>query len=249
MSKSKLKAFLASKDIKGSSSSQFQASAVNGEDTITITVRGTVGDPWDENDHTSVAEMLEANPTKPVVLKVNSLGGSVFDGFGIANALMAHEAEVTAIIEGVAYSAASFLVLTADIVRAYKTSTYGVHRSWTATVGNQKDHQSTIDDLEVIDNLVIDMYVDKTGLDRGDVVALVDGNTDGTMLSATKALELGFVDEIIEPKKKKANDDGEENSSSKEFASARAERQRSQAARAKAKFTSRIEALVARHSA
>lgn len=201
----RLQAFqaLSQNQIVNSSGSDFRCEITNEDDSnITIAIRGVVGDYFEENDHATVVAKLEANPTKNVTLRVNSMGGSVFDGFGIANALLAHEGEVTAIIEGVAYSAASFLVLAADKVVAFKASTYGIHRSLTLTYGNQVEHQATIERLNAIDEILIELYVEKTGLPEAEIIDLIDGTADGTMLKAVDAHAKGFVDEIYSPPKK-----------------------------------------------
>jgi len=184
-------------------SSDFTCHLDNGSDggEIVLTVRGVVGDEWEENDHKTVVEALQAAPDAKVTLYVNSMGGSVFDGFGIFNALSSHKGEVTAIIEGIAYSAASFLVLAADKVIAHEVSAYGLHRAMRATFGNQVDHRGSIQQLDTIDTILIDLYSAKTGMKADEIVAMLDADTDGTMLTAKAALEMGFVDEIFDPKK------------------------------------------------
>jgi ATP-dependent Clp protease, protease subunit len=179
------------------------------ESEIILAIRGVVGDGELQNDHGSIAEVLERNPKANVVLKVNSPGGSAYDGVAIANALMSHEGQVTAIIEGLAFSAASFLILTADKVKAYKTSSFGIHRAWVMTVGNKNAMLATADDLSIVDDLQIELFMSKTGLAREEVEVLIDGKAnDGTMFSAEKALELGFIDEIIS--RKEEEDDEED---------------------------------------
>ncbi len=191
-----------------------------GEDGITLTLRGTVGDGWVGNDHVSVSDALEANPTAPVTMHINSLGGSVFEGFGIANALLSHEGEVTAIIEGVAYSAATFPLLVADKVIAHKASTVGIHRSMVLTMGNQVEHAAAIQQLDAIDSILIDMYVAKTGISVEGIVEMLDATIDGTMMSSKEALAKGFVDEIYTPKAADDNDQDEEDEEDEEKAQA-----------------------------
>ena len=198
---------LSSPEATGKSDFVCQVSSAT-ESDIVLSIRGVVGDEWEENDHATVVEALQKSPKAGVTIYVNSMGGSVFEGFGITNALLAHEGHVTAIIEGVAYSAASFLVLAADKVIAHKASAYGIHRSMVMTMGNQIDHAAAIQQLDAIDNILIDMYVAKTGLKEEAIVAMLDATLDGTMLTAKKAVALGFVDEIFTAKDD--DDDAEE---------------------------------------
>lgn len=186
----------------GPQGSDIRCEIVNeSEDAITISIRGTVGDYWESNDHKTIVDQLEASPKKKLKLHINSLGGSVFDGFGIANAVVAHEGESEAIIEGVAFSAASFIAIACDKVTMHKASTYGIHRSLTLTYGNSKDHEATQEWLNAIDDVLVDMYVDKTGKSKDEVIALIDGTRDGTIMTAKEALAAGFADAIYEPKK------------------------------------------------
>ncbi len=176
-------------------------------DSIELTLRGGVGDEFAGNTHDAVAEALAANPEAPVTIKINSVGGSVFEGFGIANALLAHKGEVTAVIEGIAYSAATFPLLVADKVVAHKASTVGIHRAMTPVMGNQVEHAAAIKQLDAIDSILIELYAEKTGMSEDEIVELLDASIDGTMLSAKKAVELGFADEIYSVK---ADDDESE---------------------------------------
>jgi ATP-dependent Clp protease, protease subunit len=196
------RALAKSQPTNGPQGSDIRCEIVNeSEDVITISVRGTVGDFWESNDHKTIVDQLEASPKKKLKLHINSLGGSVFDGFGIANAVIAHEGESEAIIEGVAFSAASFIAIACDKVTMHKASTYGIHRSMTATYGNSKDHEATQEWLDAIDDVLVAMYMDKTGKGEAEVLSLLDGTRDGTIMTAKEALAQGFADEIYEPKK------------------------------------------------
>ncbi|MGY4567100.1 ATP-dependent protease ClpP protease subunit [Bradyrhizobium sp. USDA 3256] len=47
-------------------------------------------------------------------LRINSLGGDVFDGVTIHNTIRHHPANVTAYVDGIAASAASYIAMAAD---------------------------------------------------------------------------------------------------------------------------------------
>jgi ATP-dependent Clp protease, protease subunit len=233
--KQKFDALAKSQPTNARGGSDFRAEITDEDgDSITISLRGTVGDSWEENDHESIVSQLEASPEKDVVLHINSLGGAVFDGFGIANALISHQGTVTAIIEGVAFSAASFIAIAADKVVMHKASTYGIHRSLTLTHGNSLEHKATIEWLDAIDEILIDMYVEKTGKTPEEIVAILDGTVDGTIYTAKNAVKEGFADEVYEPKKKKTKKAAEpeevvevKDSVVRDFTALRAERRKS----------------------
>ena len=211
-----LKAFQAVQAPKASGPSDFICQITSQSDEeIVLSLRGDVGDAWEQNDHATVVEALQGNPKAKVTMYINSMGGSVFEGFGIANAIVAHEGEVTAVIEGVAYSAATFPLLVADKVIGHKASTVGIHRSMVLTMGNQIEHAAAIQQLDVIDGILIDLYSAKTGLKPEAIIQMLDATIDGTMMSADKAVSLGFVDEIFDNSSQaeggdlESDDDGE----------------------------------------
>ena len=92
------------------------------DESVDIDIYGDIGeDVFGESD-TSVGakaflDMLRDASGKAIDLHVNSGGGSVFDAFAMMTALANHDGRVTAHVDGVAASAASFLLAAADEVR------------------------------------------------------------------------------------------------------------------------------------
>ncbi len=76
---------------------------------------------------------LETVPegTERVTLRLNSPGGSVFDGIAIYNLLKAHPAKVHVVVDGLAASIASLIAMAADEVSMAKNSMMMVHLPWT----------------------------------------------------------------------------------------------------------------------
>jgi ATP-dependent protease ClpP protease subunit len=62
-----------------------------------------------------IAEMKEYKDT-PVNLRINCIGGDVFDGMAMYNIIKKREAKTTAYIEGIAASMGSVIALAADEV-------------------------------------------------------------------------------------------------------------------------------------
>ena len=138
-------------------------------------------------------------------VKINSPGGLVYDGMQIYNALISHDETVTVEVVGLAFSAASLIAMAGDTIRMHEASDLGIHRAWGVSVGNQKAMRATADWLNTIDGHLIDAYQDKSGQSRDKIVEMIDGEDDGTLMSAEEAVALGFADEII-PKKNKKKD-------------------------------------------
>lgn len=149
--------------------------------------------------NTSVYEfenlMKNVGENEDITLEVNSYGGDVFIGIDLCNTLRAHKGKVTAIITGIAASAASVLIMGADEVKAYSNSQIMLHNAWTIVAGNAQELRKAADDLDSIGESVLASYTNR--LDADQAKKLLD---DETFLSARKAQELGLVDEIIDDK-------------------------------------------------
>lgn len=89
-----------------------------------VQLDGEIG--WDVVS-SSFARDLNAITAPNIDLQINSPGGSVWDGYAIYNALVAHPATITAHIVGVAASAASFIAMAADEIVAYRPSEMMIH--------------------------------------------------------------------------------------------------------------------------
>ena len=169
---------------------------------IEIFLYGVVGDEYTETDAGSVSKILSANRNKPVTMRVNSFGGLAFDGLAIYNALADHPAPTRGIIESVAASAASLAVLGADRVLMQANAIFHIHEGLAAGVGHIADLRETIDWLEKFNAAAVATYAAKTGKPEEELAqALLGANGDGTKYTAAEALQMGFIDEILQPRK------------------------------------------------
>tara|TARA_A100001391_G_scaffold205094_1_gene203447 strand:+ start:499 stop:1212 length:714 start_codon:yes stop_codon:yes gene_type:complete len=187
---------------KAEQSSRMRASIRNDGNVAELLIMDQIGEDsyGDGVSAESVVNFLRINRTKPINVRINSPGGLVYEGLVIMNALASHDATVTVTIEGLAYSAASFIAMAGDTVRMYKASDFGIHRASIIAMGNRKEIQSVRDWLNTIDNHLVDIYQAKTGQPRKKIIDWLDGVSDGTVFSADEALKAGFCDEVIDPK-------------------------------------------------
>ena len=130
---------------------------------------------------------------KPINLRINSLGGDVFNGMAIYNVIKKRESKTTVYVEGIAASIATIIALGADEVIMSENSLFMIHNAWGGTMGNSKDMRKSADTLDKISNELTEIYVKKTGLAYNRVTEMMD---EETWLSAEEAYDLGFVDTI-----------------------------------------------------
>lgn len=139
-------------------------------------------------------EALAGVTSSKILLRINSPGGDVFDGYAMYNALKAHKATVAVVVEGLAASAASYVALAGDTVSMGDPAMMMIHRAWTVAFGNCQDMTATAGVLGKVDGQIADIYAGKTGKSAADMLALMDAET---WLTAAEAGELGLVDEVL----------------------------------------------------
>lgn len=177
----------------------------DGKEAIDLFVYGVVGGDWFDEDPltaASVAAFLAENKGVPVNARINSPGGLAYDGITIYNALVAHDADVTTTIEGMAASAASIIAMAGDTIRINENATLMIHRAWGFMMGNSVDMKDYAQTLDRLDGQLAGTYAARTGLRKDTVAKLMIGESDGTSFDAAEAKAKGFADEIIPNKKK-----------------------------------------------
>lgn len=128
-------------------------------------------------------------------LRINSPGGSVFDGVAIYNALKGHGARVNVTIDGLAASIASVIALAGDRVTMGEGSFMMIHDPWALAIGNAADMRETADVLEKIGGSMADIYTANSDMSRADVLAAM---ADETWYTAPEAVDVGLADETHE---------------------------------------------------
>ncbi|KIF80782.1 head maturation protease, ClpP-related [Noviherbaspirillum autotrophicum] len=127
-----------------------------------------------------------------VTLRINSPGGDVFDGRAMATAIAQH-GNVTAYIDGLAASAATYVAIAAKSVIMAEGSFFMIHEAWTMAYGNKHDLTETAALLDKIDGSIINDYAKKTGKSVEEIAAWMKAET---WFTAQEALDNGFVDSI-----------------------------------------------------
>lgn len=158
-------------------------------------------------DDAQMAEWFGGVAAEPVVralrditastihLRVNSPGGSVFAARAIEQALREHPARVVAHIDGLAASAASFLVMASDEIVMPKGAMMMIHKAWSVAWGNDDDLMATAALLGKIDGTLVETYADRTGQPAQQIL---DWMRAETWFTGTEAVELGFADRLAD---------------------------------------------------
>jgi ATP-dependent protease ClpP protease subunit len=107
---------------------------------------GDVGDPWGYGDGftpSDVAMGLAEHGAGDITVRLNSGGGSAFDGMAIHSLLKTHAGKVTIAIDGVAASAASLIAMGGDRIEIRKGAMLMIHDPSMITMGTEDDHRAS----------------------------------------------------------------------------------------------------------
>ena len=150
-----------------------------------------------------VQDFLSENKGKDVVLDINSPGGYVYGGMGIANLVMAHEGKTTAIVTGIAASAASVIAAACDEVLMAEASVAMLHAPHTIVIGNAQDLMDAAVSLEKEGEASFSVYKKRMSAELVDEI--MKGDKDWTF-TPEECVENGFADGLYVPKAEKDED-------------------------------------------
>lgn len=126
---------------------------------------------------------------------INSEGGDVFEAKAIYAQLKRFDAVKTVHVDGIAASAATFIAMAGDKIITAAMANWMVHEAWGIAAGPAGDLRAYADLLDLQNEDIAGAYARKTGSPIEEMRALMAAET---WMSATKALELKFTDEIAE---------------------------------------------------
>jgi ATP-dependent protease ClpP protease subunit len=167
-----------------------------------IVIYDEIGKSWWDEDTVSAKQFLDdlnaLGDVDNITLRINSPGGDVFDGVAIHNSLKNHKATVTAHVDGIAASAASFIAMAADKIVMPSNSFLLIHGASGMSWGNADDMRAVADDLDRIDKSLTATYVARAKSTTAKVKALMK---EDRLMDADEAKSWGFADEVTAEKK------------------------------------------------
>jgi ATP-dependent Clp protease protease subunit len=168
------------------------------DESVDLFIYDVVGDSWTGNDAAALVKEIAGYKKKRINARINSPGGSVFDGVAIFNALKNHDGGVTTFIDGLAASIASIIALAGDRIVMADNAMMMIHNPSSFSFGEAKDLRKDADILDQIKETLINAYVTKTGKQRDAVASDMDKET---WFTASEAKAYGLVTEVTESMK------------------------------------------------
>jgi ATP-dependent protease ClpP protease subunit len=136
---------------------------------------------------------------------IHSIGGDVFEGYAIYNALKNTGKKITVYIEGVCASIATLIASAGDKIIMNTKSQFMIHNPRIGNMsGDSKDLRNVAGQLDRIKSQLIQSWVGRTSLTFEQLSEMYDNET---WLTPEQAKEMGFVDEVQEVLKAVASAD------------------------------------------
>lgn len=171
-----------------------QASGEAEQRNIEIFVYGEIG-AWGVTANQFVQDLRAMDDgVSPVIVAFNSIGGDLFDGLAIHNALSRLGERCTGRIDALAASAASVAVCGAHRVVIASNAMLMIHNPYTFTGGDAEDFRRVADVLDQTLEAIIAAYKSKApDIDDAELRRMVNAET---WLTANEAVALGLADEV-----------------------------------------------------
>ncbi len=179
-----------------------QASGEAAERVIEVFVYGEIG-TWGITANQFVQDLRTMDDgVSPVIAAFNSIGGDLFDGLAMHNALSRLGERCIGRIDALAASAASVAVCGAHKVVIAANAMLMIHNPWTYASGDAEDFRKVADALDQTMEAIIAAYKAKApDIDEVELRRLVAAET---WLTANEAVALGLADEVGDGIKVKA---------------------------------------------
>lgn len=144
-------------------------------------------------DAQDFVQAVHALDVKAIDVHVNSPGGFVWDALSMYEALKSHPATVTAHVDGLAASAASFLIQAADHRVMATGSRAMIHDAQLVAVGSPADVRAAADLGDAVSDDIASIYAERAG---GKPAAWRKAMTATTWYSAQQAVDAGLADRV-----------------------------------------------------
>ena len=171
----------------------FEINAAKDDGPAEIRIYDSIG--WWGVTASDFAAELDKIDAGEIVLRINSSGGDVFDGFAIYNLLRDHPAKVTTIVDGFAASIASIIALAGDEIEVHEASVVMIHDPWGVGIGNADELRQLADVLDkTIAGPMAKLYSDRMDKPIDEIRNLMKSET---WYTGEEAVDSGFASKVI----------------------------------------------------
>jgi len=162
-----------------------------------IRIDGVIGNWGNSSEEFNFKlDELDLQPEDELLVKINSVGGSVIEGWGIYNRLKSLENKVTTRGEGIVASIASLILMAGNTIEMSEVGALMIHRASNHVQGNAEDLEKAAETLKTIDETLLSVYNAITNDDVTEEM-MNEWLEKETWFSPSEAKEHGFINEVV----------------------------------------------------
>lgn len=121
-------------------------------------------DKWSQEDTCpqDIVDFLnQIDANADMTIYINSGGGDVFAGIGIYNILKRHKGHIKGVVDGIAASIASVILMACDEIIVASGAQIMIHKPLTIGWGNADEFAKLIEQLDKCQQMITDIYMEK----------------------------------------------------------------------------------------
>jgi ATP-dependent protease ClpP protease subunit len=162
-----------------------------------IYIYGDIGTSECKTEDVASELLSIQNAYGKIVVHINSLGGEVYAGIAIVNALKSSNANIVMYIDGIAASMASVIALCGKPLYMSKYARLMLHNIKVGIYGNKDDLRVTVEEIDGLENTLCEIIAGRIGKTADEIkVEYFDGKDH--WFTASQALSLGLIDGIYD---------------------------------------------------
>lgn len=144
---------------------------------------------------------LAAIEADTIDVHINSVGGEVFQGFAIYQALKEHPATINVTVDALAASIASVIAMAGDHVTMARNGQFMIHDGHVSMQGNAAELTRMVDQLNRASDNIASVYAERAG---GDVAEWRNAMKEETWYNADEAVAAGLADDVAKSSRRAA---------------------------------------------
>ena len=163
---------------------------------------------WGVDSKSFVDDLNAIDSNSVIELHLNSVGGEVFEGIAIYNALKQHGSRVQVHVDSLAASIASVIAMSGDEILISKHAEMMIHDARGITIGNGDDHRKMAERLDEVSSNIASIYAGRTDHDEE---YWRERMKEETWYRGEQAVDAGLADGLLDPDEEKEEVPGPSN--------------------------------------
>lgn len=160
-----------------------------------IKLFGAIGEDVQANE---IKDQIDAmDQTQPLIVRINSEGGQVFEGLAIYDAITSYKGPKKAIVESFAASIASLIPMACDEVEITENGYFMIHNPRYGLEGDDDEFAKASTELKQFKETMVNAYASRMGKTRDEILALMKAET---FFNAQQAIASGLATRTVQPK-------------------------------------------------